>query len=137
MNNITSYVSTVELKKIGDSRGYLIALENGTNVSFEIKRVYYIFGTQAGIVRGHHAHQKLKQLLVCTSGSCKVQCEWQNHKAEYLLDSPEKALFINGLVWHTMSDFTPDCILLVLADDYYNEKDYIRDYEQYLRLNNG
>lgn len=126
-------VLPVELSKIGDPRGWLIPLENGRNVPFSVKRVYYIFGTRQGIVRGHHAHKKLKQLLIATSGSCLIQCEWNGKKNEYALDSPEKGLLIEGMVWHTMSDFTPECVLTVLASDYYDEADYIRDYDIFLQ----
>lgn len=127
-------VRPVSLTKIGDPRGWLVPLEAGKNVPFSFKRVYCIFGTREGIVRGHHAHRALKQLLIATSGSVIVNCEWNGgKKSSYVLDSPEKGLLIEGMVWHTMADFTPDCVLTVLASDYYDEADYIRDYDIFLQ----
>lgn len=118
----------------GDERGSLISLEENKNIPFDIKRVYYIFDTKIGVRRGFHAHKKLKQLLVCVSGSCKVLLDDGKSKEEILLDNPNKGLLIGLMIWHEMFDFSPDCVLLVLANDYYNEDDYIRDYNQFLNL---
>ena len=126
--NVVANISMIGLDIHGDERGYLIALENGHNLPFDVKRVYYIYGTKEGVSRGFHAHKKLKQLLIAVSGSVEIHCELHGKKTTYLLDTPDKGLIIKGLVWHTMEKFSPDCVLLVLADDYYNEDDYIRDY---------
>lgn len=115
----------------GDDRGSLIALENGHNLPFDVKRVYYIFNTKAGVSRGFHAHRKLKQVLIAMSGSCRVVCEYGGERREYALNRQDEGLLIEGLVWREMHDFSPDCVLTVLADDYYNEADYIRDYETF------
>lgn len=121
----------------GDERGCLIALEQGSNLPFDVKRVYYIYGTKSGISRGFHAHKKLRQMLVALSGSVTVRCEYDDQQKEYTLDSPDKGLLIEGLVWRVMHDFSPDCVLTVLADEYYNENDYIRDYKEFLKLSHG
>lgn len=125
---MTANTALISLQVHGDDRGSLIALENGHNLPFDVKRVYYIYGTKEGVSRGFHAHKKLKQLLIAVSGSVEIHCEMHGQKTVYLLDTPDKALVIEGMVWRTMENFSPDCVLMVLADDYYNEDDYVRDY---------
>ena len=116
----------------GDERGSLISLEENKNIPFEIKRVYYIFNTLEGIRRGFHAHKKLKQLLVCVSGSCKILLDDGKSKEEISLDNPNKGLLIESMIWREMFDFSPDCVLMVLANEVYEESDYFRDYQQFL-----
>ena len=118
----------------GDERGSLISLEENKNVPFEIKRVYYIFNTVEGIRRGFHAHKKLKQLLVSVSGSCKILLDDGKSKEEISLDNPNKGLLIESMIWHEMFDFSPDCVLMVLANEVYDESDYFRDYQQFLKI---
>lgn len=113
----------------GDARGSLVALECFKEIPFAIKRIYYIFGTQKNIPRGFHAHKELKQILISVSGSVTIHCEHNLHKRTYHLDSPDKGLLIEGLVWREMHDFSPNCVLLVLASEHYCEADYIRDYD--------
>ncbi len=113
----------------GDDRGSLIALEEYYNAPFDIKRVYYIFGTKLGVRRGFHAHRNLKQIAICVSGSCKFHLDDGNQKQEIILDTPDRGLLIEGLIWREMYDFSPNCVLLVIASEYYDEKDYIRNYD--------
>lgn len=110
----------------GDSLGWLVALEEGRQVPFPIKRVYYIFGTKPGVKRGKHAHRKLRQLAICLSGSCRFLMDDGVSRQEILLSSNTHALGIEPMVWHEMEDFSADCVLLVLASDIYEESDYIR-----------
>jgi dTDP-4-dehydrorhamnose 3,5-epimerase-like enzyme len=118
----------------GDNRGNLIAIEQLKNIPFEIQRVYYIFNTKEGVRRGFHAHKNLKQMAVCLSGSRKFLLDDGKEKIdEVVLDSSQKGLLIENMVWHEMYDFSVDCILLVLASEYYNENDYIRDYNEFLK----
>lgn len=118
---------------LGDERGSLVALEADNTVPFDIKRVYYIFGTQAGVSRGFHAHKNLKQVAVCITGKCRMILDDGKERVETWLDSPTKGLFINDLVWREMHDFSEDCVLLVLASEHYDESDYIRNYDEFLR----
>ncbi|MCK4870861.1 MAG: WxcM-like domain-containing protein, partial [Gammaproteobacteria bacterium] len=87
----------------------------------------------SGVRRGLHAHRKLKQIAVCVHGSCRISLDDGKNKKDILLDSPNKGLLIEGLVWREMYDFSADSVLMVIADDYYNEEDYIRDYDTFLR----
>ncbi|MCE3255433.1 MAG: WxcM domain protein [Rickettsiaceae bacterium] len=127
-------IEIIDFEIKGDERGSLIALEGNKNIPFEIKRIYYIFDTKEGVQRGFHAHKKLKQILVCVRGSCKILLDDGKEKSEVILDSPDKGLLIESVIWREMFDFSPDCVLVVLADNYYDEEDYIRDYEEFLEL---
>ncbi len=118
----------------GDERGSLIALESLKNIPFEIKRVYYIFGNKNNVRRGFHAHKNLQQVLIAVSGSCKILLDNGKNKQEVLLDLPSKGLLIKDCMWREMFDFSSDCVLLVLANEHYDENDYIRDYNQFLDL---
>ena len=123
----------VNFETLGDDRGSLIALEENYNTPFAIKRVYYIFDTKEGVQRGFHAHIDLKQIAICVKGSCTFVLDDGNNKEEIRLDSPNKGLLIEGLIWREMYNFSPDCVLLVLASEHYDEDDYIRDYDEFLK----
>lgn len=125
---------TLTFPIIGDNRGSLITLETFQDIPFDIKRVYYIFDTLSGVSRGFHAHRDLKQILVCVKGSCRILLDDGKHKKSIILDNPQTGLLIEDLVWREMHDFSEDCVLLVLASDYYDESDYIRDYDNFLEL---
>ena len=114
----------------GDDRGQLIPLEElSAEIPFEVRRVYYIFDTTPGTVRGKHAHKTLAQVLICVSGACTITCEMPDGtRSEHRLDWPTKGLLIEGLVWREMKEFSKDAVLLVLASEHYNPDDYIRDY---------
>ena len=126
-------VREITLEPRGDSRGQLIPLEaGGVEVPFDVKRVYYIFDTTPGTVRGKHAHRRLNQVLVCVSGACTITCELPDGtRSEHRLDWPTKGLVIEGVVWREMKDFSKDAVLMVLASEHYDPADYIRDYDQF------
>lgn len=132
-----SKVNLIDFPYLGDERGGLVALEENNSIPFSIKRVYYIFDTQAGMSRGFHAHKKLQQIAVCIKGSCKILLDDGNNREEVLLDSPRKGVLIGDLVWREMHDFSSDCVLLVLANELYDENDYIRDYKEFREVVNG
>ena len=116
----------------GDDRGQLIALEEGIDIPFSIKRVYYMYDTIEGVRRGFHAHRKLEQILVCVSGSCKVLLDNGSERKVVPLEKPYEGLYIESGMWREMFDFSPDAVLLVLASELYDESDYIRDYDEFL-----
>ena len=125
-------VTTKEFNVLGDYRGQLVALEENRNIPFDLKRVFYIFGTQEGVSRGNHSHYKTKQFLVAVNGSCKVTLDDGYNKETFNLNKPNLGLFQDALIWGTMHDFSSDCVLMVLADEHYDESDYIRDYDMFL-----
>ena len=128
-----SLIKTINFQPLGDERGSLVALEGNKSVPFDIKRVYYIFGTKEGVSRGFHAHRNLKQVAVCVTGSCRFVLDNGKQKEEIILDSPLKGLVIGKMIWREMYDFSGDCVLLLLASEYYDEADYIRDYQKFLK----
>lgn len=125
--------SLIKFVEQGDERGSLIALEKLHNVPFDIKRVYYIFETAPNAIRGKHSHKKLEQVLICTSGSCKILLDDGREKVKILLDKKDEGLLIGKNMWREMYDFTSDCVLMVLANEYYNPDEYVRDYDEFLR----
>lgn len=118
----------------GDDRGQLIAIEEQKDLPFDIKRVYYIYDTKAGVRRGFHAHRNLEQILVCVHGSCKILLDNGKEQETVVLDNPSDGLYIANNVWREMFDFSPDAVLLVLASEYYDEADYIRNYDDFLKM---
>lgn len=117
----------------GDKRGQLVALEAKQEIPFEIKRVYYIYDTLSDVRRGFHAHKELKQLLICVKGSCKILLDNGTEKEIVSLDKPYKGIFVQSNMWREMYDFSSDAVLLVLASELYDESDYIRDYDEFLK----
>ena len=120
----------------GDERGRLVVQEGMSDfVPFEIKRTFFIFDTTPGTVRGSHAHYRNRQMLICVSGACTIKCEMPDGtKSAYRLDWPDKGLLVEGMVWHTMEEFSKDAVLLVIASEHYDESDYIRDYNVFKTL---
>ena len=118
----------------GDDRGQLVALEEGKDIPFEIKRVYYMYDTGEGVRRGYHAHRSLEQILICIHGSCKILMDNGEEKKIVSLEKPYEGLYIRNNIWREMFDFSPDAVLMVLASDFYNEEDYIRNYEDFLEF---
>lgn len=116
----------------GDSRGQLIALEELKDIPFVIKRVYYMYETATGVIRGNHAHKKLEQILVCIHGSCKIRLDDGKEKKVVLLEKPYEGLYVASNMWREMYDFSSDAVLLVFASEFYDESDYIRDYDEFL-----
>ena len=118
----------------GDDRGQLIALEEFRDIPFRIKRVYYMYDTLEGVIRGHHAHKSLKQILICIHGSCKIRLDNGNEKKVVPLEKPYEGLYISNEMWREMYDFSPNAVLMVLASELYDENDYIRDYDEFLKF---
>lgn len=118
----------------GDDRGQLVAIEAMKDLPFEIKRVYYIYDTLPGVRRGFHAHRNLQQILVCVNGSCRIHLDNGHDTAEVTLDKPNVGLYISNDMWREMYDFTPGAVLLVLASEYYDKADYIRNYEDFIKM---
>ena len=125
-------IKLIQLKSCGDERGSLIALEEKSNIPFEIKRVYYMFETGEGVRRGFHAHKALKQVAIAVRGSCTFMLDDGGEKIEVTLNHPAQGLLIESFMWREMFDFSEDCVLMILADQVYNESDYVRSYEEFI-----
>ncbi|WP_169083619.1 sugar 3,4-ketoisomerase [Paenibacillus sp. PL91] len=126
---IEAVSKVIEVNVLGDERGLLTVIEENITIPFEIKRIFYIYGTQNNVRRGFHGHYKTRQALITVAGSCKVHLDNLQRKEEVLLNSPHKVLILEPNDWHEMYDFSSDCVLLVLASHHYDPEDYIRDYK--------
>ena len=127
-------IKFIDFEIKGDERGSLVAIEELKDIPFEVKRVYYIFNTKNNVRRGFHAHKNLKQVAICIKGSCKFLLDDGKERVdEIVLNKPNKGLLIEEMIWREMYDFSEDCVLLILASEFYDESDYIRDYEEFLR----
>ncbi len=118
----------------GDERGQLISLEEYNDIPFEIKRVYFMYDTKEGVVRGHHAHKSLEQILVCIHGSCKILMDNGREKKVVHLEKPYEGLYVPNNIWREMYDFSDDAVLMCFASKVYDESDYIRDYQEFLKF---
>lgn len=130
-DNRTPMYSILNFPVHGDHSGSLVALEKGEDFPFDIKRVYYVWGTDAHVVRGKHAHRRLEQVVICTSGSCDFILDDGQDRVTVHLDNPTQGLHIKNNIWREFSNFSPDCVVMVLASEHYDDADYIRDYEQF------
>lgn len=133
-SSIVNGVSVVSLPIINDLRGNLTFAECGQFLPFEPKRFFMVFDVQSKEIRGEHAHKKLHQFLVCVKGSCSVVVDDGKNIEEFLLNSPNVGVHIPPLVWGIQYKYSSDAVLLVLASDTYDADDYIRDYDQYIKM---
>lgn len=127
----------IYLKNITDERGSLIAIENSKEIPFEIKRVYYLFNLASEKPRGFHAHKELKQLIICINGECDIILNDGFTTKTYHLNSPKQGVLCDSFMWRELCNFSSNAILLVLASEYYDEEDYIRDYDTFIQLTKG
>ena len=123
----------INFKIRGDHEGSLVALEKGEDFPFDIQRVYYIWGTAQDTIRGKHSHNKLEQVIICTSGSCEFILDDGKSREIICLSEPSQGLYIKHNIWREFTNFSPDCVVMVLASEHYDESDYIRNYDHFLR----
>ncbi len=131
-----SLITIIDFPVLGDERGALVALEANRHIPFEIKRVYYIYGTAQDAARGFHAHKALKQVAIVVRGSCRFVLDDGKKRVEVLLNNPAQGLLIESFMWREMYDFSEDCVLMVFADQVYDESDYIREYSTFIEAAN-
>lgn len=125
--------SLLKFVNINSKYGDLTPIEEMIDIPFDIKRVYYITKVPPGIERGFHAHRKLHQVLICLNGSVKIKVKNPNEEDEFTLDSTSVGLYIGPYIWTEMHDFCDGTVLLVLASDYYDESEYMRNIDNYLQ----
>ena len=118
----------------GDERGWLVAIEGNQGVPFDIKRIFYIFGSDPTVVRGKHANRKSEFVLINVCGSCRVKTvETDGEVREFVLDQPHTGIYLPKMVWKDMYDFSQDSILLCLSSEHYDNSEYIRDYNEFVK----
>lgn len=131
MQHVTEQCKVLNFADLGDERGKLVVVEGARHIPFEIKRVFYIYGSDAEVVRGQHANRESEFVLINVGGTSKVRIDNGHSEAIVELNKPMMGLYIPTMVWKDMYDFSEDSILLVLASTHYDGTEYIRDYEAY------
>ncbi|WP_314815216.1 FdtA/QdtA family cupin domain-containing protein [Hoylesella nanceiensis] len=126
----------IELPRITDPRGNLTVAEANNNIPFDIKRVYWLYDVPGGECRGGHAHKQIKEILIAVSGSFHVTLDNGKEKQTFLLNHPYQGLLIDTKTWRTLDDFSSGAVCVVLASDFYDENDYIYDYNDFLQYIN-
>lgn len=132
--NLEEQYRIIEFADFGDERGNLVVIEgDGMDIPFDIKRVFYIYGSDSEVVRGSHANRETEFLLVNVSGTSKVRLDDGSKEIIVELNKPRMGLYISSMVWKDMYDFSSDSVLLVLASRHYDANEYIRDYDEYVK----
>jgi hypothetical protein len=126
--------SIIQLPKVHNRAGNITALENNITVPFEVKRVYYLYDIPGGEDRGGHAHKELQQFIIAVSGAFDVLLNDGTNKKIVHLDRPYIALQIVPGIWRELLNFSSGSVCLVLASHKYDEKDYIREYKEYIEI---
>lgn len=119
---------------LGDERGKLVVIEGGQAIPFEIKRVFYIYESDASVIRGQHANVESEFVLINVAGQSKVRITDGTEEFIVELDKPMMGVYIPRMIWKDMYDFSSDSVLLVLASTHYNGAEYIRDYDAYIKI---
>ena len=117
----------------GDDKGSLVSVEGNSDIPFPIRRVYYLYGIKQDVIRGHHAHKTLQQVIISVHGSCKIRLDDGEEQQTEILCRPNEGIYISYDIWRELYDFSSDAVLVVLASDSYYESDYIRDYDEFLQ----
>ena len=121
------------LPRINDPRGNLTFVESGRHIPFDIRRVYYLYDVPGGSERGGHAHKGLQQLIIAMSGSFDIHLDDGYSKKTIHLNRSYDGLFICPMIWREIDNFSSGAVCMVLASDFYDEEDYYRDYDVFLR----
>lgn len=123
----------LQFADLGDERGKLVVIEGGTAVPFDIQRVFYIYESDDTVVRGKHANRESEFVLINVAGKSRVRITDGSEEFVVELNKPMMGVYIPKMMWKDMYDFSSDSVLLVLASTHYNEHEYIRDYDEYLK----
>ena len=124
----------IEFPQKGDDRGHLVIVEGNQDIPFEIKRVFYIYGSDKDVIRGKHANYNTEFVLINVAGTSKVKVDDGTEQKIFSLDRPHTGIFLPRMVWKDMYDFSEESVLLVLASEHYDETEYIRSYSEYLEI---
>ena len=128
----------LEFRQNGDERGHLVVVEGGKDIPFDIARIFYIYGSDTDVVRGQHANRKSEFVLINVAGSCKVKVlDGIGDEAIFVLNRPHTGIYLPTMVWKDMYDFSKDSVLLCLSSEHYDAQEYIRDYDEFLKIVNG
>lgn len=128
----------LEFPQQGDERGHLVIVEGNKDIPFEIKRIFYIYGSDASVVRGQHANRNSEFVLINVAGTSKVRVkDGKGNEAVFSLNRPHTGIYLPKMVWKDMYDFSSDSVLLCLSSEHYDPDEYIRDYDEFVKLVNA
>ena len=131
----TAEVKMLQFREKGDERGRLVVVEGAEDIPFEIKRVFYIFGSDPDVVRGKHANRRSEFVLINVAGTSKVRVvDRSGNEMRIHLNRPHTGVYLPAMVWKDMYDFSPDSVLLVLASEHYDPDEYIRDFDTFMKV---
>jgi dTDP-4-dehydrorhamnose 3,5-epimerase-like enzyme len=130
-------VKLLNLRTFIEPDGNLVPIESKHDVPFDIKRIFYVYGVNDQNDRGKHAHYKTKQVLICLNGEVEVICDDGVHRKKYKLTKPHQAIYVPEMIWDEQRYISGDAVLLVLSNTYYDSKDYIEDYNEFLKIKNN
>lgn len=136
--NVLNLAQMLEFQQKGDDRGHLVIVEGLKDIPFEIKRIFYIYGSDKDVVRGQHANRESEFVLINVAGTSKVKVkDGKGNEAVYSLNRPHTGIYLPRMVWKDMYDFSEDSVLLCLASTNYNAAEYIRDYNEFVKIVNS
>lgn len=133
MSKLDEQIKLLEWRDLGDERGNLVVVEGNRDIPFEIRRIFYIYGSDDAVVRGQHANKFSEFVMINVCGTSRVRVDNGSESRVIELNRPRMGLYLKNNIWKDMYDFSPDSILLVLASEHYDESEYIRDYGEYLK----
>ncbi len=135
--NTIDEVKILEFPQLGDEKGHLVVIEGGQGI-FEIKRIFYIYGSDTNVVRGQHANRRSEFCLINVSGTSKIKAiDCEGREKIIALDRPHIGVYLPTMIWKDMYDFSSDSVLLVLSNEHYDGSEYVRNYEDFLAINRG
>lgn len=137
MTRLDEQIRILDFPDLGDERGNLVVVEGGSAIPFEIKRIFYIYGSDSEVIRGRHANLRSEFVMINVAGTSTIRVDNGRESRIIKLDRPRMGLYLKSMVWKEMYEFSPDSILLVLSNEHYDAEEYIRDYETYLGMMNG
>jgi len=127
----------LEFEQNGDERGHLVVCEGGIDIPFEIKRIFYIYGSDKEVVRGCHANRETEFVLINVAGTSKVKVrDGKGNEVVFVLNRPHTGIYLPKMIWKDMYDFSEDSVLLCLASEHYKPDEYIRDYDEFVKIIN-
>ncbi len=133
--NVVNKAEMLEFTERGDDRGHLVICEGGTDIPFDIKRIFYIYGSDHNVIRGQHANRNSEFVLINVAGTSKVRVkDGKGNETVYCLNRPHTGIYLPKMVWKDMYDFSEDSVLLCLASTHYDASEYIRDYDEFVKL---
>lgn len=125
----------LEFSQKGDNRGHLVIVEGMQDIPFDIKRIFYIYGSAPDVVRGQHANMRSEFLLINVAGTCKVKVkDGRGNEAVFSLNRPHTGIYLPKMIWKDMYDFSEDSVLLCLSSEHYDPEEYIRNYEEFVNM---